>query len=307
MSSLLYCIRQGFANIRRNLLFSMASMATVSACVFLFCLFYVLSMNIREVTLKAESSIGISVFFEESAGEAEKEEIRSRIQATGLVRDIRYISAEEAWSNFQKQYFGEDEAGIAAAFEGDNPLSDSDSFEVFSRELEDQPVLAGIIAELPGVRRVSYANSLISALKRLNQGVRILALAITAVLLLISVFLIRNTISVAAEVRRRETEIMKLIGASPFMIRAPFVVEGMVIGTLGAAISVGLTALIYTYIGNSLRERMALMMDPGILGEIFRLLPLKTLMPGMLLAGLVLGTLMGLVVSFLTIRRHLKL
>lgn len=305
LSTFFYCVRQGFLNLKRNILFSLASAATVAACIFLFCLFFSIVQNVRHIVYEAETTVGITVFFQEDADDAQKQAVKQEIESRGGVKEIRYTSAEEAWSTFQKDYFGEEAEALSAAFADDNPLATSDSYEVFLNNIEDQQSMVAYIKTLQGVREVKYANAVVSGLKGMNRVVSALSAVIIAVLFAVSVFLISNTISVAAAFRKRENEIMKLIGATNFMIRAPFVVEGVMIGLIGALLP--LCGMFFMYRKASAWLLMQLSsggIQPS--SEIFSLIPLHEIFPLMMAAGLLLGVGMGFFVSFFTIRKHLK-
>ena len=304
MSTFFYCLKQGFSNMRRNLLFSLASIATVTACILLFCLFFSIIENVRGVIYTAETTVGITVFFDEGAGEAEKEAVREQILARGGVKDIVYTSAEEAWNEFKTDYFGEDAEELSEAFAEDNPLAGSDSYEVFLEDIEDQDSMAEYISGLPSVRQVNYANTVVSVLKSLNRVVSGLSVVIISVLVAVSVFLISNTISVAAAFRKRENEIMRLIGATDFMIRAPFVVEGFMIGFLGALIP--LAAVYYIY-SSFMAYFTAWLSGLGAGFSFMGLIPLAEIFPRLMLCSLAFGIGMGVIVSFFTIRKHLKI
>ncbi len=306
MSTMLYCLRQGLSNLRRNILFTAASAATIAACIFLFCLFYSIVMNVQHIAYQAETTIGITVFFNESATMEEKEAVRREIEEHGGVREIVYKSADEAWESFKNDYFGEHAEELAAAFADDNPLAQSDSFEIFLENIEDQEDEVRYIRSFDIVREVNYANSVVSALRSLNRVIYAVSLAIIVILFAISVFLISNTISLAAHFRKRENEIMKLIGATNFMIRAPFVVEGTVIGLIGALIPLILIRLIYGKAEMYVADRIQNTGSLSALRDVAQLLPFGRVYPMMALAGLVLGVGMGFVVSFFTIRKHLK-
>ena len=306
MSTFFYCIKQGLANLRRNWLFSMASIATVAACIFLFCMFYSIIANVRSIVYTAETTVGITVFFDEDADDAVKEAVRTSIQERGGVKEIVYTSAEEAWASFKEDYFGDRTEELAAAFADDNPLATSDNYEVFLNDIEDQQPMVEYIRSLPGVREVNYANALVSALKGMNTVISILSAVIIGVLFAVSVFLISNTISVAAAFRKRENEIMKLIGATNFMIRAPFVVEGIIIGFFGALIPLCGMYFIYKKAAAFLVTQV-MSMSPGTSAlDLFSLLSMGEVFPQMVTVGLILGVGMGFVVSFFTIRKHLK-
>ena len=306
MNTVLYCLKQGFSNLRKNILFSSASAATIAACIFLFCLFYSIVMNVQHIAWQAETTIGITVFFREDATMAEKEAFRDAVEEHGGVKDIVYTSADEAWDSFKEDYFGDHAEELAAAFADDNPLAQSDSYEIFLENIEAQEEEVEFIRTFDIVREVNYANAVVSALRGMNRVISAVSLAIITILFAISVFLISNTITLAAHFRKRENEIMKLIGATNAMIRAPFVVEGTVLGLIGAAIPLILIRLSYSRAEEYVAGKISTSGSLSALAGVAELLPLSEVYPTMLMAGLILGAGMGMVVSFVTIRRHLK-
>lgn len=306
ISTFFYCMRQGLRNARRNFLFTMASIATVAACIFLFCLFFSIIRNVQNIVTQAETTVGITVFFDETATKEEKDAIGAEISQQPGIKELRYVSAEEAWASFKEEYFGDQSEALAEAFADDNPLATSDSYELFLNNIEDQQAMVSFISTLPGVREVNYANALVSALKGINRVISVLSVVIISVLLAVSVFLISNTISVAAAFRKRENEIMKLIGATNFMIRAPFVVEGVFIGFFGALVPLCAVYVIYRRATAYLINQVFAMTSGVSAVELFQLIPISEIFPQMVAMGLILGVGMGFVVSFFTIRRQLK-
>ena len=294
-----YCLKQGIANICRNILFSLASIATISACIFLFCLFFALVANINYGTQMAENTVGITVFFDEALSQEEITAIGQEIGGWGEVREMRFTSAEEAWENFKEVYF-EGEEELAEGFAEDNPLAGSASYEIFLHDIGDQEEIVKRLEGLEGVRRVRYSSSLVEGFMSAGRVIGLVSAAIIAILLAVAVFLISNTISVAAAFRRRENEIMRYIGATNFMIRAPFVVEGVLLGLLGAAFPLALICFLYQRGAAYLEERL------GLLSGIFEPLRLSALFPYMAGSAVALGVGIGFLVSFFTIRRHLK-
>ncbi|MDE6929184.1 MAG: ABC transporter permease, partial [Lachnospiraceae bacterium] len=225
ISSFGYSLKQGFKNIGRNMLFSLASIATIAACIFLFCLFYAIVGNVRHSTMAAETTVGITVFFDQGLDETQIQAIGQEIGAREGVDSIRYISPEEAWESFQVEYFGEMKE-LAAGFADDNPLANSASYEIFLTDISRQESFVADLNSMEGVRKVNYSHSAVAALENLDRIVSLLSAGIIGVLLAVAVFLISNTISVAAAFRKQENQIMRLIGATNWMIRAPFLVEG---------------------------------------------------------------------------------
>lgn len=228
-----YCVRQGLKNIGRNIWFSLASVATVSACVFLFCLFFSIISNIRFMIKNMESTVGITVLFEEDLSETDILAMGAAIGGRSEVKDMIYVSAKEAWDSFQKDYFAGHEE-LAAGFAEDNPLAGSASYEIHLYDIRDQEKMVAWLKAMDGVRQVNYSSAVAAGFSGFNRVVGLLSLVITSVLLLVAMFLISNTISVAAAFRKQESQIMRLVGATDFMIRAPFVVEGVLIGMIGA-------------------------------------------------------------------------
>lgn len=149
------------------------------------------------------------------------------------IREMYYISAEDAWNSFKEEYFAGHEE-LAEGFAEDNPLAGSASYEIFLNDISQQDELVAYLQGLDGVRQVNYSNSAVAGFSGFNRVIGVLSSLIIGVLLAVSLFLINNTISVAAAFRRQECQIMRLIGATNFMIRAPFIVEGVMIGLIGA-------------------------------------------------------------------------
>ena len=299
ISSFWYCLKEGVKNICRNIWFSLASVATISACIFLFCLFFSIVVNIQHVVKNVEGTIGITVFFDEALSEEQIRGIGGEIGQWQEVSNLEFTSAEEAWDSMKKDYFAGHEE-LAEGFADDNPLAGSASYQVFLHDIDMQEQVAASLKQLAGVREVHYSNSAAAGLSSFNAVIGILSLVIIGVLLAVSVFLISNTINVAASFRKNENEIMRYIGATNYMIRAPFVVEGIVMGLMGAAVP--LAAMYFLY----LRSVSYLTARFQILSRIFQFLPLSQIFPYMAAVGGLLGLGIGFFASFFTIRKHLK-
>lgn len=299
ISTFIYCLKQGLINIRRNLLHSFVSAATISACIFLFCLFFAIIGNVQHFATEAETTVGITVFFDESLSEAEILSIGEEIEARSEVAQLNYISAEEAWETFKTEYFGDMEE-LAEGFADDNPLAGSASFEIYLTDIRLQDEMVAYLQTLSGVRKVNYSNAAAAGLNSLNRIIGAVSAVIIGVLLAVAVFLISNTISVAAAFRRQENEIMKLIGATNYMIRAPFVVEGLLIGLVGAAIPLAAVYFLYRQAADYVTLHYVIMTG------IFTPVPIQEMMPVMTAVALALGGGIGFFGSFFTIRKHLR-
>lgn len=299
ISTFWYCLKQGLVNIFKNILFSLASIATISACVFLFCLFFSIITNIQYMVKHVESTVGITVLFDEELTENQIQEIGDQIRQRGEIKEMKYVSAAEAWETFQKDYFAGNEE-LAEGFAQDNPLAGSASYEIFLHDISSQDDLVSYLQGIPGVRQVNYSNSAVAGFSSFNRVLGLLSAVIIGVLLAVSVFLINNTISVAAAFRRQESQIMRLIGATNFMIRAPFIVEGVVIGMIGAAVPLAGMYVLYTKAVVYLLQRFR------ILADVFQFIPIGEIFPQMVIVATALGVGIGFFGSFFTIRKYLK-
>lgn len=295
-------------------MFSLASIATMSACIFLFGLFFSILVNFQYIIRTAEEGVAITVFFEEDATDEQKQEIGQQLEEHEGVAEVRYVSADEAWEEFQKEYFG-DNPELAEGFKDDNPLASSDNYEVYmettdnsdqslvarSRSLsETQNELVEFAQGLDGVRDVNKSDVVANTLSSVNTLVAIVSVAIIIILLGVSIFLISNTVTMGITVRKEEIAIMKYIGAKDFVVRSPFVIEGLIIGIFGAAIPLTLLYFLYD------RAVEYIMMRFRILQNIIDFLPVGTVYQILLPIGLVMGIGIGFLGSFFTVRKHLK-
>ena len=300
--SLGYCIRQGFKNIWRNRMFSVASITTMTACILLFGMFFSVLMNVNFMIRTLEEEVGVTVLFDEGLEQDKIDEIGEKIRAMEHVTDVTYTSAEEAWEKFQQEYFeGNEEYAKSFSENGENPLANSASYTVRVDEIENQTSIVTRIKRLEGVRQVNQSAGATKTLISFNSLFTYVAVAIIALLLVVSIFLIANTVNVGISVRRHEIAIMKLIGATDSFVRAPFIVEGLLLGFIGSLIPLGILFIAYDKILGWLLNRF------GVLNTISGSLPsvievFNVLAP----VGVALGLGIGLIGSIITVRRHLR-
>lgn len=314
ISTIGYVGKQGIKNIWRNKMFSLASIATMSACIFLFGLFFSILVNFQYIIRSAEEGVAITVFFDEDATDEQKQEIGEQLQNHEGVAQVKYVSADEAWKEFQKEYFG-DNPELAEGFKDDNPLASSDNYEVYmetidndnqslmarSRSLsETQNELVKFAQGLDGVREVNKSDVVANTLSSVNTLVAIISIAIIIILLGVSIFLISNTVTMGISVRKEEIAIMKYIGAKDFVVRSPFVIEGLIIGAFGAAIPLTLLYFLYDKAVEYIMKKFT------ILQNIIDFLPVGTVYQILLPVGLIMGIGIGFLGSFFTVRKHLK-
>ena len=297
-STIWYTLKQGIKNIKRNWMFSIASILTMAACIFLVGVFYSLVTNVDNIAQKVEQEVPVTVFFEEGTTEEQMQEVGNLIQARPEVERVEFESAEQAWENFKDKYFQGSDA--AEGFKDDNPLVNSSNYHVYLNQIEKQTELVNYIQGLEHVRDVEQSEQAANALGSFNKLVSYASIVIIALLLIISIFLISNTISVGISVRKEEIGIMKYIGATDAFVRAPFLLEGMVLGVIGAAIP--LVALYFLY--NSVVEYI--LNKFSVLTGVVAFIPVWQIYQILLPIGLALGIGIGFIGSMMTTRKHLR-
>lgn len=295
ISSFFYTLRQGFRNLFRNKLFTLASIATIGACLFLFGLFYAIVTNFEHIVRTAEEGVSVWVFFDEGLEDIRIQQIGDMIAKRPEVSDINFVSAEEAWEGFKAEYLGEYGDGFT-----ENPLENSANYQVYLNDVSMQSALVTYLESVEGVRQVNRSELAATTLTGVNALIAYVSVGIIAILLAVSIFLISNTVTIGISVRKEEINIMKYIGATDFFVRSPFVVEGMLIGLIGAAIPLGFIYTLYNVVLSYVMERLSMLsslLSFVTVEEVFRVLvPIS----------LGLGVGIGFLGSFTTVRKHLR-
>ncbi len=299
ISTHIYNIGQGLKNVWRNKMFSLASIATMTACIFLFGIFYSLGTNFQSMVKTAEEGVAVTVFFDEGISQTRIDEIGEEIKKRVEVKNCNYVSAEQAWADYQEEYFhGNEDA--AAGFADDNPLANSANYEIYLNDVSMQPTLVSFLEGLDGIRQVNQSEVAAKTLTDINKAITVVSMAIVIILLAVSVFLISNTVMVGISVRREEIAIMKLIGAKDAFVRAPFVVEGIFIGLLGSIIPLLLLFFIYEKVVEYASSEFS------FLSNMVSFIPVETIFRTLVPISLILGIGIGWFGSRVTLHKHLR-
>lgn len=299
ISTFFYTIKQGLINIWKNKMFSLVSIATMTACIFLFGLFYMIVTNFQSMVREAEEGVAITVLFDEGISEQRTEEIGELIDERVEVSHYEYTSADEAWESFKEVYFDGNDAA-AESFAGDNPLANSASYSIYMNDISMQDTLVTYLESVDGVREVKKSEMVANTLTDFNSLIGYISAGIILILLGVAIFLISNTITVAIAVRKEEIAIMKLIGATDYFVRAPFVVEGIVIGAIGAAIPLGILYVLYEKVIVYIADKFT------FIGSMMNFLSANEVFGTLVPVALILGVGIGFIGSKITIRKHLK-
>ena len=248
-----YFITESLNSIRRNGLMSLASVMTVALSLLILGVFIILVMNLNHMASVLESQVQVTVYLQDTLKEVEVREIGTRITKLPGVTRVNFIAKEEAMNRF-KQRLGEQQ-GLLAELGEANPLPNS--FEVKLDRPERVKPVALAIAQLKGVEAARYGQEVVEQLFNLTRMVRIFGVVLILFLGLAALFIIVNTIRLTVFARRREIGIMKYVGATDWFIRWPFIIEGVLLGFLGACIAVLPLTQFYSMLTGQVYESLA--------------------------------------------------
>ena len=295
ISTFFFTLGQGFKSLVRNGWYTLASIATITASLFLFGLFYSVLANFENALQEASKGISVSVFFVEGTEEEQMLALKAELERRPEVNEVAYKSAAEAWEGFREMYLGE----YAAGFGTDNPLEDSASLDIYLKDVSKQPALVAYVESVNIVRQVNRSESVASTFTALGRMLSIISMTIIILLIAVSVFLISNTVAIGISVRSEEIGIMKYIGATDFFVRAPFVIEGIIIGLIGSILPMVITFFLYRYAVSYLSTHFSML-------NVMSFLPVEAFFGKLLVITVCVGVGIGFLGSFITVRRHLR-
>ena len=296
-STIRYFLKEGFSGLKKNLLMTVASIIEVAACISIMSFSYCVVSNLQYMLDQMEDSIGISVFLKGDLTSEDIENMKTTISGLDHVTNVTYISPADALDQLKEQW-GADEDIFIGLDDTNNPLSHS--FQVELDQIESQDAVLAELQKIEGVDKVEYGQSLSEMLMSVSNVFQVAGILVMLVLGVISVMIIINTIRISVMNRRVEINIMKYVGATDWFIRWPFIIEGIIIGLIGAILPmlVGMpmygktVSLFYNHIPfveNFVRFR--------VVGDVFSFV---------LPAALIFGILLGVVGSVTSIRKHLQ-
>lgn len=295
ISTFFYTLRQGIRNIARNKLFSLASIATIGACLFLFGIFYAVLINFQNIVKTAQEGVSVTIFFEKGTTETRMQEIGDLIIKRLEVSKVEFISADEAWEGFKEEYLGEYSDGYT-----ENPLIDSANFQIYLSDVSMQPALVTYLESITEVRKVNRSELAATTLSGVNALIAYATAGIIGILFAVSIFLISNTVAIGISVRKEEINIMKYIGATDFFVRSPFVIEGILIGVVGSAIPLVLVYMLYNRVIEYVMSNFA------TLSQLLAFLPVEDLFRTLVPVSVAMGAGIGFLGSITTVRKHLR-
>ncbi|SFA44249.1 cell division protein FtsX [Parageobacillus thermantarcticus] len=287
-------MRESVKSLGRNGWMTFASISAVTVTLLLVGVFLVVMFNMNHFAKKIENDVEIRVHIDVTANEQDKQALRAQIEAIPEVKEIRYSSKEQELKNLIKS-FGE-EGSSFRLFEQDNPLSDV--YVVKTEKPTDTIKVAKQIEKFQFVHKVNYGQGQVEKLFSTLKVARNIGIVLIIGLLFTAMFLISNTIKITIFARRREIEIMRLVGATNGFIRWPFFLEGLWLGVIGAIFPIVSILVVYYNIYKFL--------EPKITVPFIELLPFNPFMWQISLILLLFGACIGVWGSMMSVRRFLK-
>ncbi len=283
ISSIKYYIREGFYGLLKNSLMTIAAITTVAACIFIVTVSYCLISNLHAMLRQIENDIGIVVFLEDDSNSETINKVSKSLNDIPNVTNVTYISPEEALDSLKEEWEADD---ILNGFNNqNNPLPSS--FEVSIDDIKNQSEVLKNIEKIDGIKKVRNAENATDILLKLNKVLTFVGILGIALLAVISIVIITNTIKISVYNRKTEINIMKYVGATDWFIRWPFIVEGVIMGLIGAAVPIIISWPLYNKCVAMAYEHFSILSNIAtFLGgyEIF-----SRLLPICLLAGVILG------------------
>ena len=237
-----YLIGEGIRNLFKNKKSTMSALMIMCATMLIFGLFFVIGENLNAFVENVADAQEIRVILDNDATDSEIEEVGKEILEIDGVRNAEFVSKDEAL-DYMKDMLGDE---VLDGYSERNIFSTA--YNVTLTDLKMNNEVQANIKQIPHVKKIVSSNQVISQIISLAKGVRIVTAGILGLLIIISVSIISNTIKLTVHARRKEISIMKYVGATNSFIRWPFLVEGVIIGVIAGAISVGIIGLAYTYI-----------------------------------------------------------
>ena len=292
-----YLIGEGFSNVFKNKKSTGASLMIMCATMIIFGIFLMLGENINHFVKEIESAQGIQVFIKNEATQDQVEELGEKIRNLDGVSTTQFVSKEDAL-NQMKEKFG-DKQDLLDGYEGENNIFTA-SYVVTLTDLNQSKSIQDQILTFENVKKITSKDETVTTLIDLANGIKIVTGVILALLIIISIFIISNTIKLTVHARRKEISIMKYVGATNGFIRWPFIVEGMIIGLIASAISIVIVGIAYSFVAKQLvnsQFMQVINMSLISFGDMFN---------SIILVYMLLGIGIGALGSVISMRKYLK-
>ena len=287
----LYLMKEAFVSLKRNALMSFASISTVAVSLLVLGAFGILGINMGYMVSALESKVEVTAYMKDDVSADALKQMEAKLHTVNGVSEVTFVPKSEALTRFRERLG--DQASMLEALDDQNPLPNS--FEIKVDNPESVKPTAEAIEKMAGVETVKYGSEIVDQLFQMTKILRILGLVLLGFLVFATLFIISNTIRLTVFARRKEIGIMKYVGATNAFIRLPFLMEGMILGSVGAGIAA--VALYYAY--------AALLYE---VHQVFAFLYLVPLYPFLYIIGgalAIIGMLIGAIGSAISLSRYM--
>lgn len=274
---------------------SIAAIGSVFAALLVIGIFLTLVLNVDYLATKLESQVEVKVYIKDGLSSEVINAMNKDIKELTGVKDCVFLSKDEALQSFSQQ-LGEN-SNLLDGLEGDNPLADSFIVTLHEPRMASNVTIA--ISAMSNVENVVYGKEELEKLLNITYLLRVGSLIIIMILVLISIFIISNTIKLTVFARRREVSIMKYVGATDRFVRGPFLAEGILMGIIGSIISMGVISIGYYFSAQYVKQQTI-----GLIS--ISLLPVSNVFYSLSIALIVIGIAIGSFGSMISIRKFLK-
>ena len=289
-----YFLSEGFRNVFKNKKSTFSCLGVMCATMFIFGLFFAVSKNINNIITEVEDAQAIRVFALNEASQEEIDILGKQISEVNGVNSITPKTSQDAY-NEMREGLG-DRQDVMDTME---PTAFAASFVVTLTDLDLNEEVQENILKLDNVKRITSSNQTIATLSKVGKWIKILTGALLGILIVISIFIISNTIKLTVHARRKEISIMKYVGATNGFIRTPFMIEGIIIGLLSSVLSLGIIGVLYNAVVNKL------IVSPTVQTIGISILTFNNLFTEIVAVYLVLGIGIGILGSSISMRKYL--
>ncbi|MGN1301826.1 MAG: permease-like cell division protein FtsX [Clostridia bacterium] len=290
-----YFLSEGFRNVFKNKKSTFSCLGVMCATMFIFGLFFAISQNINNMVAEVEDAQAIRVFALNEATQEEIDTLGKKISEIEGVNTITPKTSQDAYNEMREGLGDKQEV-----MDSMDPTKFSASFIVTLTDLDLNESVQESILKLDNVKRITSSNQTISTLSKVGKWIKILTGALLGILIVISIFIISNTIKLTVHARRKEISIMKYVGATNSFIRTPFIIEGVIIGLVSSILSLGIIGVLYNAVVSKL------MASDTIQTIGVSILSFNNLFTEIVVVYLILGIGIGILGSSISMRKYLE-
>ena len=287
-----YLLKEGFRGVFSHGFRSFASVTVIAACLIIMGSFGLVAVNVDNLIGDMEEDSQILAFVDETLSEEDARSIEGALLSISNIRSVEFVSRETAMENYKASY------GDSSVFENLDASVFRNRYVIHLKDITLMKQTKSVIESVNGIADVNAPVTIAEGFIAVRNVVSVITAILIIILLVVSVFMMSNTIKLATYTRRDEIAVMKMVGASNAFIRTPFVVEGLILGLLGAGIGFLLQWAVYDFIADKVSASIA--------ASLITVMPFATIMTPLLIVFLAIGVLVGAFGGAMAIRNYLK-